>query len=490
MKTKTVKFNFLMNAILTGSSFLFPMITFPYVSRVLLPEGVGRVNFATAIAYYFTMFAMLGAPTYGVRACAQVRDDREALSRTIQEILTINLYAAIIAYAGYFLAIWKIPRLHSDSALFFIMGAGILLNVAGVEWLYKGLEEYSYITIRSIIFKLASLVMMFLFVKKQNDYVAYGAVSLLANAGYNLLNLWNMRKYISPCPLRSIQIRRHLKPILIFFLMSVATTIYTNLDTVMLGFMKTDTDVGYYSAAVKVKNILVSLVTALGTVMLPRVSYYMEHHMEQEFVRICRNALDFVIITALPLTVYFILFAEESVLLLSGSSFLGAAFPMQMIMPTILFIGITNVLGIQIMVPLGKENLVFCSVLAGAIVDLVINLLCIPSMASAGAALGTLIAELVVLTVQIALLKDRIRSLLQSIQISKLITALTCAVLACLWVKRLSLSNFFTLFLSASLFFGAYGVMLLILKEEFVYATVIQIWNEKRKIVTGRKEYD
>ena len=313
IKMKTVKFNFFMNAILTASSFIFPIITFPYVSRILLPEGVGRVNFATAIASYFTMFAMLGVPTYGVRACAKVRDDKEELSRTVQEILTINLAVGVLAYAVYFLAVWKIPRIRSDAALFSIMGASIGLNVLGVEWMYKGLEEYSYITMRSIIFKLASLALMFFFVKSRGDYVVYGAVSLLANTGSNVLNLLRLRKHITLRPVRGYCFRRHLKPIMVFFFMSVATTVYTNLDTVMLGFMKTDTDVGYYSAAVKVKNILVSMVTALGTVLLPRVSYYIEHKMEREFIRICQKALNFVAVAAVPLAIYFMIFAKESV---------------------------------------------------------------------------------------------------------------------------------------------------------------------------------
>lgn len=480
-ETKTVKFNFLMNIILTASSFLFPMITFPYVSRILLPEGVGRVNFATAIASYFTMFAMLGVPTYGVRACAKVRDDKEELSRTVQEILTINLVVGILAYVVYFLAVWKVPRLRSDAPLFYIMGAAIGLNVIGVEWMYKGLEEYSYITVRSLIFKLASLILMFLYVKGRGDYVIYGAVSLLANTGSNVLNLLRLRRHIILRPVGGYCFRRHLRPILIFFLMSVATTIYTNLDTVMLGFMKTDADVGYYSAAVKVKNILVSMVTALGTVLLPRVSYYIEHKMEEEFIRISRKALNFVVVAALPLMIYFMIFAEESVLLLSGDAFAGAVLPMQIIMPTVLFIGITNMLGIQILVPLDKENLVFYSVLAGAVVDLVINAVCIPSMASAGAALGTLIAEFVVLAAQIIMLRGRIRQFAQSLQVGKIVGAAVCAVLACFWVKGLQISYFWVLMISAVLFFGVYGVGLFLLKENFLYETVMQIWKTKIK---------
>ncbi|MCI8466472.1 MAG: flippase [Lachnospiraceae bacterium] len=480
-KKKTVKFNFLMNVILTGSSFLFPIITFPYISRVLLPEGVGRVNFATAIASYFTMFAMLGVPTYGVRACAKVRDDRQELSRTVQEILIINLIVGMVAYVVYFIAIWKIPRLRSDSVLFYLMSTTIFFNVVGVDWMYKGLEEYSYITVRSLLFKFLALILMFWFVKEQKDYVIYGAISILASVGSNFLNLLNLRKYITLRPVGNYCIVRHLKPIMVFFFMSVATTVYTNLDTVMLGFMKTDVDVGYYSAAVKVKNILISMVTALGTVLLPRVSYYIEHNMEEEFIRISRKALNFVVITALPLTVYFIFFAEESVLLLSGDSFTGAILPMQLIMPTILFVGITNMLGMQILVPLDKENLVFYSVLAGAIVDLIVNILCIPSMASAGAALGTLIAELVVLLIQLFMLRDRIRQFIESLQLGKIIMAVFVGSLACIWVKHLQLSSFFALLVSALLFFGSYGLLLFLLKENFLYETVMQLWKTKIK---------
>ena len=155
--------------------------------------------------------------------------------------------------------------------------------------------------------------------------------------------------------------RSHLKAVMVFFLMSVATTIYTNLDTVMLGFMKDDIEVGYYTAAVKVKTILVSFVTALSTVLLPRVSYYVEHSLQEEFIKVSRKALNFVVVAAVPVTIYFILYAQEAILLLSGKDFDNAVLPMQIIMPTVLFIGITNVLGIQILVPLGKEKLVFYS---------------------------------------------------------------------------------------------------------------------------------
>lgn len=480
VKTRSVKFNFAMNVILTASTMIFPLITFPYISRILLPAGVGKVNFATSVVSYFSMIAMLGVPVYGVRACAQVRDNKEELSRTVQEILFINLIMGSVIYIFYFLALWNIARLREDSALFYVMSTTIFFNVIGVEWLYKGLEQYSYITARSIVFKFIGLLLMFILVRDKEDYVIYAAITIVAGVGSNILNFFYLRNYIDLHPVGHYHIRRHLKAVIVFFLMSVATTIYTNLDTVMLGFMKNDAEVGYYTAAVKVKTILVSFVTALSAVLLPRVSYYVEQGLQQEFLKVSRKALNFVVVAAVPVTVYFILYAEEAILLLSGKDFGNAVLPMQIIMPTVLFIGITNVLGIQILVPLGKEKLVFYSVLIGAIVDLFINAIYIPSMASAGAALGTVIAEFVVFIVQMLMLSRQAKDLFEEVQLGKILAATGCGILSCMWIRDMSWMNFWKLVASGSMFMCGYGIVLIIVKEKFV-------WNIVNEFVTRMK---
>lgn len=478
-KEQSVKFNFIMNVILTASTIIFPVITFPYISRILLVEGVGRVNFATSFVSYFSMIAMLGVPTYGIRSCAKVRDDREELSRVVQEILIINLLVSIFAYAVYFLAIWNIPRLRSDFTLFCVMSLTILFNVIGVEWLYKGLEQYSYITIRSVLFKGVALVLMFVFVRNQGDYVIYGAISILAGVGSGLLNFINLRKYITMRPVGNYQFKRHLKAIAVFFMMAAATTIYTNLDTVMLGFMKNDVEVGYYTAAVKVKSILVSFVTSLSAVLLPRVSYYIEKGQKDAFIRMGKKALNFVFLIAFPVVAYFICFARESILLLSGAAFEPAVLPMQIIMPTVLLIGLTNVLGIQILVPLTKEKLVCYSVIFGAVVDFVINLVCIPTMGASGASLGTLVAEAVVLIAQLVFLRDQIKILFAQIQAVKIVFAAVASSAVCCLVKLLRLHVFPALVLSAIVFLVVYAVLMLALKEELTKELFQQFWKKE-----------
>ena len=462
----SVKKNFIMNAILTVSTFIFPLITFPYVSRVLLPTGTGRVSFARSIIVYFVMIASLGIPTYGIRACAKVRDDKEKLSKTAQELLIINIIMSLIAYALLALAIIFIPKLHEEKALLCILSATIIYTTLGMEWLFKALEQYTYITFRSIFFNILALVLMFLLVHKQSDTLLYGSITVVASSLGYLLNLIQARKFIQLKPMGKYDLRQHFKPVLVFFAMAAATTVYTYLDQVMLGFMKTDTDVGYYHAAARIKELLVALVTSLGAVLLPRLSYYIQKGMEEEFRRITRKAINFVFLSATPLMVYFIIFAKEGILLLSGTDFMGSIIPMQILMPTVLLIGLTGLLGIQILVPLGREIIVLYSVIVGAVIDLIINLLLIPKMSSSGAAIGTLIAEVVVLVVQLLVLKkDKISEAFVPIQYWKIIIAIVCGCVSSFWVLFLPVGTVLTLLISAVLFFVAYAIVLLLLKE-------------------------
>lgn len=468
MKQKSLKLNIIMNMILTMSSLIFPLITFPYVSRILLPEGTGKVSFAISLISYFLMFAQLGIPTYGIRVCARVRDDRKELTRKAQELLIINLIMSVISYIILFLTIAYVPRLQGDRTLYIVVSLTIILTSIGMEWLYKALEQYTYITIRSVIFKLIALIAMFLLVHEKSDYVIYGGISILAASASNIFNFINVHKYIDLKPVGNYNLKQHLRPMLTFFAMSCAITIYTNLDTVMLGFIKNDVDVGYYNTAIKIKNILVSIVTSLGAVLLPRASYYVENGLMEEFNRITTKALTFVFLIASPLILYFMLYAKEGIFFLSGSAYAGSILPMQIIMPTLLFIGISNILGIQVLVPLGKETILLFGEIAGAIVDLLINLMLIPRLASSGAAIGTVVAEFVVTSVCIWALKDDVKETLKQIHYGRITIALILGTIASLWVKMLELGSFLTLLISAVLFFGVYGLYLLILKEEMI----------------------
>lgn len=473
---RSVKFNFIMNAILSLSSVIFPLISFPYISRVLMPAGVGEVSFVTSVVSYYSMIAMLGVPVYGIRACAIVRDDKEKLSRRVQEIFIINAVMGVIAYVALALSIWNIPQLGEyNKALFVVLSSTISLNVIGVEWLYRALEQYSYITVRSLLFKLISLILMFVFVRNESDYIIYGAITVLSSVGSYIFNFINLRKYINIRPVGGYNFKQHYKMILVFFAMTVATTIYTNLDTVMLGLIKDKNEVGYYNAAVKIKSVLVGIVTSLGTVLLPRVSYYISNNMMSAFKTVTKKALNFVFLVAVPVTVFFMMFAANSIYVVSGPAFEGSILPMIVIMPTVLLIGLTNILGIQILIPMKKELIVLYSECAGAVVDLVLNALLIPRFSATGAAIGTLAAELIVLVVQYAALSKIINPMLKDIQFGKLFLANAFSIVSVLWVKNALSSDILILIIACIVFFCVYGVILLITKESMSKELISQL---------------
>ncbi len=477
MKKQSIKLNFVMNIILTVSQVIFPLITFRYVAEILHPAGTGIVGFATSVVAYFALFAQLGIPTYGVRATAQVRDDKEELSRVVQELVIINLVMSALVYLVFAASLLVVPKFAENRALMIVTSTTIIFNAIGMEWLYKGLEQYSYITMRSIAFKFVAVILMFLMIKNENDTVMYAAISIFAGSASNILNLFHARKYIIMRPVGKYRFGRHMKPIIVFFAMSCATTIYTNLDTVMLGFMKSDTDVGYYNAAVKIKSVLLGVVTSLGTVLLPRASYYVEQKLMDEFYRVAKKAIHFVFLISFPMTVYFMFFAKEGIFFLSGDAYGGSILPMQIIMPTLVLIGLTNIMGIQMLVPLGGEKIVLYSEIVGAVVDLILNTILIPNMASAGAAIGTLVAEIVVFLVQYVALHGSVRDMFLDMRYGALILATALGSLFAVPVKMLHLGSFFTLCISAILFFVVYGIAMILMKEELVVEVLNQVWG-------------
>ncbi len=478
-KLHSIRYNFIMNFFLTATQIIFPLITFPYVSRVLLAAGNGKISFAVSVANYFMMVASLGIPTYGIRACAQVREDKDKLSKTVQEIFFINLVMTTLVITTYVIAIGVVPRFRDDRVLFLINGINILLNMFGMNWLYQALEQYDYITFRSILFKVISVLLMFILVHKQEDYLIYAGINVFAAVGSYVLNFTRSRKFISYKKYENYEIRKHIKPILILFAQSLAVSIYTNLDTVMLGFMKTDVDVGYYNAAVKVKVILLSLVSSLGNVLLPRMAYHAKQKNFDEFKRIMLKSLNFVLLISFPLTIYFCIFSTEAITFLAGDGYLGAVLAMQFITIAIIPNGLTGVLGVQVLTAIEKEKYVLCSVIVGAVSDFVLNLIFIPRYGAAGAAMATTIAEFMVLFVQMYFTRDYLLELARRFRLHIYVVLTAISALSMVLVKKIPVySSFVILAISSIIFFGIYGIGLLIMKEDIV-VEIVNILKQK-----------
>lgn len=410
-----------MNFLLMSSSLVFPLVTFPYVSRVLGSDGVGAVTLATSVSAYFCMAASLGIPSYGARACANLRDDKIKLSRTCHELIILNLITASLSLAVAMTAVLFYPQ----KLLLFVALISVVLESVGTLWLYRALERYTFVTACSLLCKVIAAVLMFVFVKDKTDTVIYEAITLVASFGVNVFSFLHLKKYIVVKPLGGYNIKRHIAPVLVFFATTVAVSVYTNLDTVMIGIFKSDSAVGIYTAAIKVKTLAATAVTSVSSVLLPRFCSLYSSGGNFCYNNALKKVLSLTFLLFLPASLYFCLYAGDILLLLSGRGFLAAVPAMLFLMPAIFLVALTQVTGMLMLVPMGKEKCVMYSVTVGAAVDFLLNLFLIPAFSYVGAAASTLVAEGAVLALQLYFLKGKI----PKINIKKpLIKTVLCAI--------------------------------------------------------------
>lgn len=385
--------NYIFNSLKTFSGLLFPLITFTYSARILGQEGIGQVNFAKSIVSYFTMLAMLGMSQYGTREAAKIRDDRAALSQYAREMLLINGCTTAAAYVLLAVAAVSIPKLGDYKLLLVVCCPAVLLQGMGMEWLYQALEEYRYIAVRSMLFQVAALAAMFVFVRRPEDVVPYAFINMCATSGSYLLNFWNARKYVDLKPAGRLQLKKHFRPLLWLFAMSVSIELYTVLDSTMLGFLQNDAAVGRYTAAVKVNKMVNSLITAVGVVLIPRLSYYIGHSEMDKVRKLVKKAYNYVFLLSVPAALGLFMLSDEIIRLFSGSGFASAGLTMRLLTPIVLVIPFSVVTNNQTFVPMGKEKLILISTLTGAVTNFTCNLLLIPRFAENGAAVATVVAE-------------------------------------------------------------------------------------------------
>ena len=471
---KSIKYNAIVNGILSVANIIFPLITFPYISRVLGVETNGKLNFASASLTYFSLFATLGLSTYGIKACARVREDRTKLSKTVHELLLINAVTTTIACVALVIAVFVVPKYHQEWKLLFIYSWNMILNVVGMNWLYSAIERYDYITKRSIAFKFIGVMLMFLFVHSPADCYKYAVITVFANVGGNILNIIYSRNFIIYKWFGDYDCKQHIKPTLAMFATYLAVNVYSSLDSVMLGFMCGDFQVGIYTAAVKIRTVLTTLITSVGTVLLPRLSFYIADGNWDEFKRLLKKSYCTIIMIAVPMIVYFILAAKPSVVFLSGAEYADAAKPMRILMPIMLISSLSNITGMQILIPTGGEWKFAISVTCGAVVDIILNVILIPQMGANGAAIGTLFAELTQFCVQVFFTRNYIRGAISTKGTVRVVIATILGTAGYYLVSSiLHVGTFATLFITALVFFGVYAVVLL----AFRYEMLIELLN-------------
>ncbi len=395
--SKSLKSNYIFNLINTVSQILFPLITFPYASRIMLPEGIGHVNFYTSIISYITLFSSLGIPVYAIKAAAAVRNDLRKLNTVTLEIVSLNLILTIIAYFAVAIISITIPKVADDIPLFLVLSLSIVFTTIGCEWFYKGIEDFKYITIRGLVVKALSVIMLFVFVKTKDDVLIYGLYTVIGSIGGNIFNFIRLRKYISiKGVFKDIHPFKHLKPVLHVFLFSAITSIYLQLNTVILGFMKPSSDVGIYTAALRLFAIVNGVIGSLSGVMLPRISNLAAKENIDEIKRLGQKAYDFSFAFSLPCIIGLIACGPNIIHLLCGDSFLESGTCIQIMAPIMLFLSISSLLGYQILYPLGHLNIVIGYCIVGSVLCVIFDIILISDLSYIGVSISYLATEMTV----------------------------------------------------------------------------------------------
>lgn len=474
---QSVKVNYILNLINTGTQMLFPLITFPYVCRVIEADGIGQINFFQSIISYISLFTCLGIPMYAIREIARDRSDVVQMNRTAMEILLLHSMLTLVGYAIVAILCLTVPQIQVNIPLFLILSLTIFFTAIGCEWFYQGIEDFKYITIRGLIIKTVSVVLLFIFVKSKTDLLYYGCYTVFGVLGGNIFNFFRLRKYIhrENIIFSGLHIKRHVKPVLKVFSFSVVTSIYLQLNTVLLGFLKNALAVGYFAAATKVMQMLLTMSACLGSVMMPRASHLIAENMEAEFNRLIQKSYDFTLAIALPMTIGLIFCAPSLITALCGVKFEHSILPSQIIAPIILMVAISNVFGIQVLFPKGKINIVTLCCGIGAVADLILNLCLIPFFSYIGTSIAYLGAE-VATTVSMYFIGRKYIPIIY-FKKSHLTYALGCVVMAfaLYGLSLLQLPTFTILLLQGCCGVLAYFIILCICKDEMLVQILLKI---------------
>lgn len=456
---------------------LFPLITFPYVCRVIEADGIGQINFFQSIISYISLFTCLGIPMYAIREIARDRSDVVQMNRTAMEILLLHSMLTLVGYAIVAILCLTVPQIQVNIPLFLILSLTIFFTAIGCEWFYQGIEDFKYITIRGLIIKTISVVLLFIFVKSKTDLLYYGCYTVFGVLGGNIFNFFRLRKYIhrENIIFSELHIKRHIKPVLKVFSFSVVTSIYLQLNTVLLGFLKNALAVGYFAAATKVMQMLLTMSACLGSVMMPRASHLIAENKEDEFNRLIQKSYDFTLAIALPMTIGLIFCAPSLITALCGVKFEHSILPSQIIAPIILMVAISNVFGIQVLFPKGKINIVTLCCGIGAVADLILNLCLIPFFSYIGTSIAYLGAE-VATTVSMYFIGRRYIPIIY-FKKSHLTYALGCIVMAfaLYGISLLQLPTLTILLLQGCCGVLAYFIILCICKDEMLVQILSKI---------------
>lgn len=468
MSNNGLKKNTIYSVIKTCSAIVFPLITFPYISRVLLAENVGKINFGLSIVSYFTLIAGLGISTYAIRECAAVKNDRKKLGNIASQIYSINIITTIVAYGLLLCTLLFYNKMENYRLLITIQSLSIVFTTIGADWLNTATEDFGYITIRTVLFQLISLILMFAFVHEPKDYYKYAVISLVSSSGANLVNVWYRRKY---CKLRftlEINWKKHFTPIVYMFVMILAQTILNSVDTTMLGLIHGDLAVGIYSTATKISNIISQLGGAIMWVVIPRLSIYFAEKNYSEINNMLKTVLVFLTTLGFPLALGTIFVADDIITIIAGKGYEPSANVLRVLMIGFLISQFSGFLGNAILLPSKQEKYYMLVCVVSALVNIVTNYIFIPKYGAVAAAGTTVLSTVVVVVLLLFKVDNNIKiSRIRDVFVPQVVGTLLIVGI-CMFFRNIN-NIWIRIFLQVGLSVVGYGMVQLLMHNMLVY---------------------
>ena len=480
MKRRSLTINAFLSSLKTLTTIIFPLITYPYITRVLSVENIGKINFGQSVVSYFSLLAGLGISTFAIRNGSQIREDGDKLNTFANQIFTINVASTILSCVLLLGLVYMPSKIAAYRGIILIQGIAVALSPLAVDWIYTIYEDFGYITLRSFLVHLLSLILMVTFVKQETDVYIYVALTSMSTSLGNIFNFCHSRKYVKLKLVSDTKWGQYKNSIFLFFINSIATVIYMNSDTTILGVLKDDRSVGLYSVAVKIYTILKQVFNAVIATTIPRLAYLRKNN-NNEFESLIKRIISIATVCTIPVTAGIIILRKEIISLISGYSYIEATTTLAILAVAIFFAIMANILTNGVLICMGREKCVVKATMVSAIGNAALNFIFIPFFSQNGAAFTTLLAEMTVFGMALYYSRDLVIRLIDFSEFRNAIigTVVMYVISIPLYmcVSKSSLLWRITMMIAGCVI--VYAVVLLICRDTIIFEIIKQL---KKKI--------
>ncbi|MCR1822458.1 MULTISPECIES: flippase [Terrisporobacter] len=477
-------FNFSMQIL----NLIFPLLAIPYTTRLFGPEILGEVNFANSIVQYFVLIAAAGIPVYATREIAKARDDASLLRKKFKEFTILQTVFTIVSLIAYIVIILFLPRLRANIYIYLFLGLQIFANAFDFVWFLQGIEKYRYAAIATFVSKLMNVVLIFALLRNRSDYYIYAfiiGITLLINSIIKMIFTIKLLKNFEAQKSLEINfnsIKMHVYAILVFFLSNVATKVYTAMDQTMLGMLDSTESVGYYSMSIRLEKVILTFVTSIAVVMIPRISNSIKNNNIKDVKKYIGMSVNIVYLIAIPAIFGILAIGEEIIPIFLGKEFLQSISIFKMVSLLLLIIGLSNVFGMQVMIPYGKEKKFTLILSLAALANFIINLILIPRLSYFGATYATIFAELIVTVWMYFEVKKLVGHIPEIFRPWKmLIPSVLFYLIIKFVIKNMITSDILVILVSVPVAGIVYGVGLILLKEKITMNVLNKIFGKLKK---------